>query len=159
LPISPLPAFVSGAIDLVKGGAPWVIAYDVNLYYNLSMWATERYLRLSPAVQISIPKIGEYDHKITSWAGMLVMTREAFVEVGGYDERFMGWGYEDNAFAEAADCILGKHRRVLNGYAVHLYHPVPVDGAFAQPNIEYNRRLYSRYSKAKNKLGRMREIV
>ena len=57
--------------------------------------------------------------------GALVVHREAFDEVGGYDERFVGWGYEDSAM----NIELATTRRWerMSGNSYHLSH--------VQPNI------------------------
>lgn len=115
----PIRAFVDKAVEIASEGN-WCIAYGRKGYFNLTEDATNRYLALSPMTEISIPKEGEYEHQLLSWAGMFAVRRENFV---GYDERFVGWGHEDVAFRLAMDNLVGKHDRVEDGYAVHLWHP------------------------------------
>lgn len=52
--------------------------------------------------------------------GVVVVPRRLYETVGGYDERFIGWGGEDNAFAWACATMAGRTR--LEGSAVHMYH-------------------------------------
>jgi hypothetical protein len=53
--------------------------------------------------------------------GLLVISREAWDKVGGYDERFIGWGHEDSALHTT---LLGEaHWDRIEGRAWHLYHP------------------------------------
>lgn len=54
--------------------------------------------------------------------GAFVMQRDAWLEVGGMDEGFEGWGGEDNAFNETCAKELGPIG-LVDGYAFHLYHP------------------------------------
>jgi hypothetical protein len=39
------------------------------------------------------------------------VSREAFYTIGGYDERFRGWGGGDSSFFWAMDTIIGPHKR------------------------------------------------
>lgn len=57
-------------------------------------------------------------------AGSVVVDRDAFWSVGGFDERFMEWGGEDNEFWQRAS-TLPSH---AYGYlpALHLWHPPQV---------------------------------
>lgn len=61
--------------------------------------------------------------------GLLIVTREAWDAIGGYDETFIGWGYEDSDFnlrllryaCEELGNPKGWDR--LPGRAYHLWHP------------------------------------
>jgi hypothetical protein len=52
--------------------------------------------------------------------GLLVITRRAFDAVGGFDERFVGWGHEDSHMATMLLVEADWDR--LPGNAWHLYH-------------------------------------
>jgi GT2 family glycosyltransferase len=56
-----------------------------------------------------------------SVGGIVAIRRDAFYDVGGYDERFRGWGCEDFAFAIACATVLGPNER-LDGRAMHFFH-------------------------------------
>lgn len=146
------------AVD--SGLAPWIVPYAENQYFNLSMGATESLLGMEPDVPLAMnPRFAiAWEHKITSWAGALVLTRSAFEAVGGYDERFNGWGYEDNSFRYAMDTLVGPHER-LDGAAWHLWHPIAEGTNFDQPHIKFNRELYERYTSAQGKPAYMRQVV
>ncbi len=55
-----------------------------------------------------------------------VFTRDTFEKVGHYDEDFVGWGAEDDAFLTKCKRLVGPiHRNRKPGYiAYHLFHPV-----------------------------------
>jgi predicted glycosyltransferase involved in capsule biosynthesis len=74
-----------------------------------------------------------------SQAGVLVMPREAYEAVEGYDERFKIWGYEDNAFAEKLNKKWCPALRT-SGDVVHLWHARGLD--FDHPDIDVNRKLF-----------------
>lgn len=131
----------------------WVLPYATMGYYNLTEGFTSQVLRRKPTMKVSPDDYGfAYDHNIESWSGLLVMPRAAFDAVNGFDERFQGWGYEDNSFRLAMDTIWGPYLRVEDENVYHLYHSVPADGAFNSPNLQFNRdRYYKLYSKARSK--------
>lgn len=139
------PDQIETGLDALEQGAPWVIPYSLGRYYNLSADETIRTWREAPDAVIAEPDDHRlYEHKIDSWAGMLLVSRENYDKVGGYDERFKGWGYEDNAFRAALDHHVGPHQRV-DGYTLHLWHPAPEAECFSQPHIQANRDLCLQY--------------
>lgn len=147
---------VREALALVREGAPWVLPYGEERYYNLTEPTTWKILHAEPSVTVLEPHV--WEHKLTSWAGCLVMSREAFLSVGGYDERFVGWGYEDNAFRFAMDTLVGPHVRV-DSYACHLWHPITPGSNFDQPHIDHNRALFRRYERASGNRDLMRKVL
>lgn len=72
--------------------------------------------------------------------GAYVMQSSTFLRLNGWDERFLGWGFEDDAFAAAHSAILGKTLDKVQGYAVTFYH---LDRD--QANLEDNRQRYYSY--------------
>lgn len=131
------------ALELVLSGeAPWVIPYSV--YYNLLEPETTKILK-DFDVEISEPTT--WEHRLTeSVAGILVVPGAAYKLVGGYDERFKGWGGEDRAFDFALDTLWGKKVR-LEGFVEHLWHPRG-DADFSQPYWNDNAQLLRSYQGA-----------
>lgn len=96
-----------------------------------------------------------------------VMPREAFEVVGGWDERFAGWGGEDVSFARALDTLWGKHRS-LDAPIFHLWHPTgpPSQQWTASRSWDgqdlddrSNAHLAQRYYAAYNDFDRMRSLT
>jgi hypothetical protein len=56
-----------------------------------------------------------------SWSCCIAMPRAVFDDLGGFDERFEGWGFEDMAFQSVICGLYGYER--IPGDVVHLYHP------------------------------------
>jgi hypothetical protein len=50
------------------------------------------------------------------------MSTEVFETVGGWDERFKGWGYEDDAFNYVHMVVLGKVVRRISGVCLRMHH-------------------------------------
>lgn len=131
------------SIELARNvSMAWSIAYDQERYYNLTEEYTEEILAMDPEVELPEPVKGQYEHKLTSWAGMLVVTAGKFRYAGGYDEDFVGWGWEDNAFQITMDRVLGPHSRA-DGFVVHLWHPRD-DATFDTPQELANREIFRR---------------
>jgi hypothetical protein len=51
-----------------------------------------------------------------------MMPREAFIAVGGWDERFRGWGGEDRAFLQKMNTLWGPYQNSPNTI-YHIWHP------------------------------------
>ena len=72
------------------------------------------------------------------------ISAECFRETGGYDPRFVGWGYEDLAF----DLVCGSMwpLRAVPGRVLHHWHP-RTEGKDLEQEYE-NVNLYHRYAQA-----------
>jgi len=119
-------------------GAAWVIAH--HIYWSLTSQFTDVILELPPETNNLGDFYANSDWKMVdkSDAGVLVMTRDAYEAIEGYDERFNGWGYEDNAFASKLRKFWGPSERT-KGEVAHLWHPRGLD--FEQPHIKENEQL------------------
>lgn len=60
-----------------------------------------------------------------------VTTRHTIELIGGWDENFQGWGYDDNAMLHVFSELAGK-TRFVDGWGVHLWHPP----AYRKPSKE-----------------------
>lgn len=88
--------------------------------------------------------------------GCFVISPEAWFEAGGMDERFEGWGGEDDAFRIAAETLLGP-RRHHEGTMPHLWHPS--SAAFGSAAHRGNLALLRRYTQAANDREAMRALI
>lgn len=132
----------------------WAIPYD--RYVHLNPLATDRVLRLPPSAEVGFAEadVGDvYDERTRpvrrfggSVCGLVVITREAFDEVGGYDENFVGWGWEDTAFAATVWGLVGPPERV-HATCAHLWHALDPGRYRNNPN----RALGSLYLEAFDK--------
>ncbi len=77
-------------------------------------------------------------------AGCVAISRDCFWEAGGFDQRFVGWGYEDVEFAQRCQRLWPVRR--VGGVLEHLWHGdrLPDDSpADADPErVERNRDLW-----------------
>jgi GT2 family glycosyltransferase len=78
----------------------------------------------------------------------VIVPRKVWDVVGGFDERFQGWGFEDSAFCAAADSYFGNHMRI-SGELWHLWHEKSPESDSRSPLLVANRTLMHRYNVAK----------
>lgn len=112
-------------------------------------------MQADPSAPIQInPK--DADSNITcAGALMCIMTRSCFNAVAGFDERFRGWGGENEAFAMSLDTICGPHYR-MNNEIYHLGHrPINVWPEYSQNNFNLNLR----YKKAMGNKAQMTKLI
>jgi len=127
--------------DVSLEKTPWSIPYAD--YYNLSREYSDKVKDAFPLHKPSLSdSVFSFEHKVLSWAGINVMPREAYSSIGGYDERFEGWSWEDVAFRVKLDAEWGAHQRPDYGNAYHLWHPIAAGDEFTTQNTKSNRQLF-----------------
>jgi predicted glycosyltransferase involved in capsule biosynthesis len=103
--------------------SPWIIPYD-NINY-LTLDGTIALLKEEPAANIENTILPKNIYKYSGYkifGGFCVLRKACFEKVGGFDEAFVGWGCEDDAFQRKLDAVFGKHLR-FHSTLWHLYHP------------------------------------
>lgn len=79
-------------------------------------------------------------------SGVVAMPREAFELAGGFDERFKGWGGEDDAMRAVFETLWRTPERI--GIAYHLWHPRPPEHSSKAPYTAESFVLADRYGAA-----------
>lgn len=131
---------ILGALQVVQRNEPlWVIAHSD--YYSLTEEYTDWLITQPPGMAFKGPFPNNWVMRNRSQAGVIVMPRSIYEEVGGYNEEYDGWGYEDNDFAVRITKKYGPPQRVF-GPMLHLWHDPGLN--FQQPNIAYNEALYQK---------------
>lgn len=144
---------VDEALRLIgEEGYCWVIGFD--RYEQLTGPDTRMVLERDPADDIARPDKPRWSTDQGN-AGLLVLTRDAFEVVNGYDTSFRFWGWEDWAFANALHTLV--HPLVtVPGYVLHLCHP-------PAPNRKQSKRvqmpLFAKYDLAFGHPGEMEALV
>ncbi|MGH7533990.1 MAG: galactosyltransferase-related protein, partial [Gemmatimonadales bacterium] len=77
----------------------------------------------------------------------IAIPRALWDQVGGFDERFQGWGFEDNAFAAACETF-GTTLTKIDGELWHLFHPTALEGRPGTPSFRANRARADAYQAA-----------
>lgn len=75
---------------------------------------------------------GHISGEFPNGGGVLVVTREAWDSVGGFDESYVGWGWEDSYFN--GKLLLQWDWNILPGEAWHFHHPIQKDVSMRNPN-------------------------
>lgn len=145
-------AQLEAAIALVEepGDTEWVIAYEH--YLQLTAGDTSHFLKCEPTHEYGPIENPRWSTNQGN-AGMLVVSKRAFAAVGGYDERFIEWGWEDWAFANALSTLVHPQVRVP-GYVLHLCHPRSPNRTKRQ-----GRALFERYDAAMGDREAMVDLV
>jgi len=93
---------------------PYTWSIETNEYFSTKLEGGEISLADLPNQMTATEK-----HVGSGW----VMTKEAFFEMNGWDENFVGWGCEDSAFQLACESIFGGTMPRSSGYCYRLWHP------------------------------------
>ena len=155
------------------GVRSWFIPYDH--LYRLNRSTTGRVLRSDPRHPLRLPSPpppsdidgNEGSGPLNVFGAMCqIMPREAFIVAGGMQEKFIGWGGEDYAFAQALDTLWGPHKTTPNDI-LHLWHPRIIGGRGADWTVRMwanqleprvNDQLAAQYSRAFGKPEEMRKL-
>ncbi len=148
---------IKNAIELLNF-YPWVIPY--NSIFYLDAEKTNELCNRNPSLTLDEADFQRYisfggKNGYQYIGGINIVPRKYFEKVGGFDERFKGWGGEDEAFQRALDALCGQYFR-LDGTMWHLYHPLQ-----SKENRVDNKKLFKEFygikknilSNFKNKLN------
>jgi len=129
--------------------APWVVPH--GKVHRLRPEPTQRLLAAYPADVVAVPHTPVLRTPYTGVAGggAFAMSKEKFLAMGGFDEKFVGWGGEDTSFGMAADTFFGPHVRYHHVPLVHLFHDPglrtvhPSYGDNHGRQMQYERRMHN----------------
>lgn len=153
------------------GNRLWYVPY--RHLYRLTKYTTERIIYSNPKhpLRLSSPPPpcsyesnghkSKYGHRYGAMC--MMFPREAIEILGGFDERFKGWGGEDVALLRALDTLYAKHKTTKNDI-LHLWHPFIGENYKTrvwegQTTANTNNRLANKYNEATGKPSKMRKLV
>ena len=96
------------------------------------------------------------DNGHPSVSSVVIVPRSAWDAIGGFDEQFRGWGYEDTAFAAAAQTFVGIER--LDGEVWHFWHPTNPEEGRGRPSWQANQARGQKYRAAIGNADAIREL-
>ena len=118
------------------------VVFPFTNYLMMSKDFSSKVLDGHPLVNV------EFDHRVdNSVGGMCVSSIKAWDALGGQDERFYGWGFEDTAFETYADRVNKSFLRA-SGNIYHLWHPIT--WRVTDESYVHNKNLADRYKSVPN---------
>lgn len=149
------PFIINNSPELLKINS-WIIPYTKVL--DLTQHCTNILLKKKPTwpIQIDIASKPRIIGKNLPLGGLNIVPRENFEKIGGFDERFKGWGGEDDGFASSMDTLCGPHFR-MNENLYHLWHER--ESTRNNPHYSENLKLARRYHQAYGNPKLMRKIM
>lgn len=150
------PKLIVKAIEVLNESA-WVVPFTE--IYDIERSGTERLIQTEPTwpFDVKSEECTKANWIYTGFAGkLIVIPKVNFEAVGGFDERFSGWGGEDDAFSLSVQTLCGKLANVT-GEIYHVWHPVSNYGT--NPNGKANLELLNRYKRASGNRKEMTNLI
>jgi hypothetical protein len=140
-------------IRLARSADRYIVAFEIR--NELAAESTERIISGSSGDWGGM----QYEQVRGACSAMNVINRTLWERVGGFDERFVGWGWEDVAFAHAADTFAGQDYQRVPGVLWHFYHPPSPEQHAESETYKANTELHDRYANARMEVERMRRLL
>lgn len=161
----PDPAAVIDSMSHVLATKGWLLPY--KRYYNLTEEGTKDFMENPPWMEWRPEDSYDYEYRFPGTdpvaqppavCGCVIVHREAWNKVRGYDPRFVGWGGEDRAFVYALETLVEPEYR-YPAAIYHLWHPAPISETFNSPDWQENAILMQRYAEARLYTTKMTDLV
>lgn len=78
----------------------------------------------------------------------VVVSRSLWDEVGGFDEHFVGWGWEDTCFRVVCETVSGKPMVKLSSAMFHLWHVTSHENDARRATYQANKARFDLYKAA-----------
>jgi hypothetical protein len=127
------------------------VTWPFTEYRHIPGWCADKAdLMSAPADRVYNASVG----------GIFICQRERYWKLGGCDELFTGWGFEDNAFHAVADTL--SHVRRMPGivFSFNHFHGDPRHDEYRDMSKENpNRSRYELYRVCSKRPHLMRELI
>jgi len=138
--VLPVEEAVRRAVKVASSETRAAAGFDVRL--NLNQRGTEKILR---GYKGPWERMVQSKHPLCK-SGALAVSRELWDAVGGFDELFVGWGFEDTAFEIACHTVSGQDLWKPDGVPLwHLWHPRSPEHNIRTETFKANRARLNRY--------------
>lgn len=118
---------------------------DISIAHNQRLMLNRRGTEL--VLQGRKSNLRQYVKKIwfDTVSCAVAIRRDTWDAVHGFDERFVGWGYEDTAFYIACETVTGRAAHKEKADCLHLWHESPPEAHRLSPTLILNGNLKLRY--------------
>ena len=109
---------------------------SVNYYTESN---TRQFVKDIPVIQ---SMVNNKNLPIKRFTGLVnCFSKETFNKVGGFDEEFIGWGAEDDAFVIKCERLVGDvYRTSENAELIHLFHPKVDNSEYKKSEVFLNNK-------------------
>lgn len=145
---------VRSAVAIAAGTGGPACAYDRRLH--LTARGTVRILE--QGYRGSWEPLVKHDLR-DSVSGAYAVRRDLWDAVGGFDELFVGWGWEDIAFRIATETISGRHMARVVGNLWHLWHPKSPENSSQAATWDSNQARGTRYKQSRWNRPAVEELI
>lgn len=134
--IVPAHALSQSILECAKYGT--TSPYPSNTVMDLTPTATEHFIQTQ-----QVTRRLQHTRRLSPYAGGIIcFTKQAFKEVGGWEEKICGWGGEDDHMTIKIKRILGNIHEIRPSFALHLHHPGSnIYQQASMHNPHYNKNL------------------
>ena len=94
-----------------------------------------------------------------SCSSCVIVNRELWDRVGGFDERFEGWGWEDVAFRVACETLGDGEMVKMGGTLFHLWHRTSHENSARELTFQRNKARGEAYREARFDVDRVRALL
>lgn len=136
---------VADAMAVADFTGTMTLGYDT--YVSLNRRGTRRILDGARYDEANWMRSRELVLKASTYSSLVAVRRDLWDVVGGFDESFEGWGWEDTSFALAAQSVGGQVERVP-GPCWHFWHPKSAERSRKPPTYYANRDRHAAYQAA-----------
>lgn len=154
-----------GADWLAQTAAQCVEAAECALRCGQLVFAHDQTVVLSEAGTVALLEGGSLDDALASgewhtntFSGVVAIPRALWDAVGGFDERYVAWSFEDLGFWDACNAFGGGCQRV-EGVIAHLFHEQVWSEREGNPEHARQHELWQRYRAVKNDAVGMRSLL
>lgn len=98
----------------------FVLPFKDAMYY-MTDEETEKFINSKDINIGNNEKTRKLEYIVNIHGGVNILSAENFYRIGGYDQRFKGWGAEDDAFAHKCSA-LGLEKYRIDAELLHLHH-------------------------------------